>query len=81
MLTQTDVAKENDAVRLSKNGHTMYLVASTDQSSVSPAYFTEAAEGKKSWDQSNSGYSIVGYTVTVPKGTTMTLTTKLSKTK
>ena len=81
MLTQTDVAKENDAVRLSKNGHTMYLVASTDQSSVSPAYFTEAAEGKKSWDQSNSGYSIVGYTVTVPKGTTMILTTKLSKTK
>lgn len=81
MLTQTDVAKENDAVRLSKNGHTMYLVASTDQSSVSPAYFTEAAEGKKSWDQSNSGYSIVGYTVTVTKGMTMTLTTKLSKTK
>ena len=81
MLTQTDVAKENDAVRLSKNGHTMYLVASTDQSSVSPVYFSEAAEGKKSWDQPNSGFSIVGYTVTVPKGTTMTLTTKLSKTK
>lgn len=81
MLTQTDVAKENDAVRLSKNGHTMYLVASTSQSSVSPAYFTEAAEGKKSWDQPNSGYTIVGYTVTIPKNTTITLTTKLSKTK
>ncbi len=81
MLTQTDVAKENDAVCLSKNGHTMYLVTTADQSSVSPVYFTEDAEGKMSWDQPNTGFSIVGYTVTVPAGTTVTLTTKLSRTK
>ena len=81
MLTQTEVTREDNAIRLSKNTHTMYLVATTDNSSVSPVYFSEAAEGKKSWDQPNSGFSVVGYTVTVPKGTTMTLTTKLSKTK
>ena len=81
MLTQTEVAKEETAIRLSKNNHTMYLVASTDDSSVSPVYFAEAAEGKKSWDQANTGFQVVGYTVTVPKGKTMTLTTKLSKTK
>ena len=81
MLTQTDVSQEEGAVRLSKNGHTMYLTASTDHSSASPVYFTEAAEGKQAWDQSNSGFYVVGYTVTVPKGATMTLTTKLSKTK
>ena len=81
MLTQTTVALEDNAVRLSKNSHTMYLTASIGNSSVSPVYFTEAAEGKMSWDQPNPGYYVVGYTVTVPKGTTITLTTKLSKTK
>ena len=81
MLTQTDVTREDNAIRLSKNAHTMYLVATTDNASVSPVYNVEAAEGKKSWDQPNTGYRIVGYTVTVPKGTTMTLITKLSKTK
>ena len=81
MLTQTEAVQESDAIRLSKNAHTLYLVAATDNTSVSPAYFTEAAEGKKSWDQSNSGFTVVGETVNVPKGTTMTLTTKLSKTK
>ena len=81
MLTQTDVSLETGAVRLSKNSHTMYLVAAADDSSVSPVYFAEAAEGKKAWDQPNSGFHVVGYTVTVPRGKTMTLTTKLSKTK
>lgn len=81
MLTQADVAQEEDAVRLNRNGHTMYLVAATDRPSLSLVYFTEDAEGKKSWDQSNPGYHVVGHVVTIPKGTKVTLTTKLSKTK
>ena len=81
MLTQTNVALESDAIRLSSGAHTMYLVTTASDASVSPNYFMQAAEGTRSWDQSNSGFSVVGYTVTMPKGTTMTLTTKLSKTK
>ena len=81
MLTQTNAALESDAIRLSSGAHSMYLVATTSDASVSPSYFTQAAEGTKSWDQANSGFSVVGYTVTVPKNTTITLTTKLSKTK
>lgn len=81
MLTQTTVALEDGAIRLSKNGQTMYLVATTDNPSLSPAYFAGPAEGEKSWDQPNDGFSVVGYTVTVPKGTTVKLKTKLSKTK
>ena len=81
MLTQTTVSLEDDAIRLSKNSQTLYLVAATSDTSVLPDYYAEAAEGNKSWDQSNSGFHIVGYTVTVPKGATMTLTTRLSKTK
>ena len=81
MLTQTTVALEDGAIRLSKNGQTMHLVATTDNPSLSPAYFTGPAEGEKSWDQPNDGFSVVGYTVTVPQGTTVKLKTKLSKTK
>ena len=81
MLTQTNVALESDAIRLSSGAHTMYLVATASDASVSPNYFTQPAEGTRSWDQANSGFSVVGYSVTVPKNATMTLTTKLSKTK
>lgn len=81
MLTQTEVAQEENSIRLNKNGYTMHLVTASDNSSISPAYFITAAEGEKSWDQPNPGFSIVGFTVNVPQGETVTLTTKLSKTK
>ncbi|MCI2145526.1 MAG: heparinase II/III-family protein [Bacteroidales bacterium] len=83
MMTGTTVTVEDGDIKLTSysSDKTMYLTATSSDPSLSITYTSWAAKGSKSWDISNSGKTVAGYTVTIPAGTEVTLTTKLSITR
>lgn len=78
MMTPATVSVGSDAETLTQKGKTMYLKATSSDSSVPVSYTTWAAKGSNSWDTPCTGYTVAGFTATVPKGTTVTFTTKLT---
>ncbi len=78
LMTPAAVSVGSDKETLTQNGKTMYLKASSSDSDVSVSYTTWAAKGGNSWDTPCTGYTVAGFTATVPKGTAVTFTTKLT---
>ncbi len=75
MMTPASVSVASDKETLTQKGKTMYLKTAA---SVPVSYTTWAAKGSNSWDTPCSGYTVAGFTATVPKGTTVTFTTRLT---
>ena len=82
MLTSASVQSGSGGQTLTKDGKTLSLSA---KASVAVSYTTWPASRPAEWvvrptgwDQDNSGYTVAGYTATVPAGTTVTFTTLLS---
>ena len=78
MMTPATVSVGSDSETLTQKGKTMYLKATSSDSTVPVSYTTWAAKGSNSWDTPCTGYTVAGFTATVPKGTTVTFTTKLT---
>ncbi|MCI2122366.1 MAG: heparinase II/III-family protein, partial [Bacteroidales bacterium] len=78
MMTGTTVTVEDGDIKLTSSGKTMYLTATSSDPSLATTYTSWAAKGSNTWNASNSGKTVAGYTVTIPAGTEVTLTTKLS---
>ena len=85
MLTPATVQSGSDAQTLSRNGKRLFLRAKSSSPSVAVSYTTWPAARPAdwtarpaAWDDVNEGYTVAGYTATVPKGTTVTFTTTLS---
>lgn len=81
MMTGTTVNVAADGITLTGNGKTMYLTATSSDSSLAPSYTSWEAKGAQRWDMVNVNKTVVGYTITIPAGHSVTLTTKLSATK
>lgn len=84
MMTPATVTVSDGAITLTKSSQTMYLTAS-NESSVDITYTSWSASRpdewtSRTWDLSNTGYTVAGYTATIPAGKTVTFTTKLSAT-
>ena len=78
MMTQAGVNVGEAYETLTQKGKTMYLRSTSSDSSV-PVTFTKwDARGTKSWDTPCTGYTVAGFTATVPKGATVTFTTVLT---
>lgn len=80
MLTPANVFMEQSLKRerMVSGGKTLYLRADASDSNISPVYTTWNASGEYSWEKSNKGMTVAGYTCTIPKGRKVTLTTKLT---
>lgn len=84
MMTSATVQNSSSGQTLSKNGKSLSLSAKSSSSSVGISYTTWPASrpsdwnSRPNWDDDNTGYTIAGYTATVPKGTAVTFTTTLS---
>ena len=88
MLTPATVQKGSDGETLTRSGKGLSLKAVPSSSSVAVNYTTWEPKRPSDWtpkrtealwNGDNSGYTIAGYTATVPKGTTVTFVTTLSK--
>ncbi|MBQ1866166.1 MAG: heparinase II/III family protein, partial [Bacteroidales bacterium] len=87
MLTPATVQKGTDGETLTRNGKALSLKAVPSSSSVAVSYTTWEPKRPSDWTKrtealwngDNTGYTIAGYTATVPKGSTVTFTTTLSK--
>ena len=78
MMTQASVNVGSECETLTQKGKTMYLKSTSSDASV-PVVFTKwDARGTKSWDTPCTGYTVAGFTSTVPKGQTVTFTTVLT---
>ena len=84
MLTPATVQTGSSGQTLTNNGKRLSLQASCSSSAVTVSYTTWPASRPadwttrpSGWDNANDGYTVAGYTATVPKGTTATFTTTL----
>ena len=78
MMTPATVAIGSDKETLTQKGKTLYLKATSSSVSSPVTYTTWAAKGTNSWDTACTGFTVAGFTATVPKGTTVTFTTILT---
>ncbi len=85
--TKVTVSVGDDCVELISSGKEMYLYTVSSDSALVPVFTdfgnTRPAAGlwgwqARSWDQGTSAYHIVGYTLTIPAGQTVTLRTMIS---
>lgn len=86
MLTGASVEPGSERALLSKNGVTMALQTVCSDSSIKPEYQCWPASRPdywpaRTWDTPNKGYSIAGYTITIPAGKAVILTTTLKRVK
>lgn len=93
MVTPAGVAADNDGIVLSNGNKTMTLTTSCTSGNVNdltmcnwgtyaqsrPTGGTWGWNETPSWDEEHSGYKVVGFTVTVPKGSTVVMTTRLQE--
>ena len=86
MLTPATVETGSAGQTLSRNGKRLSLQAVSSSQAVTVAYTTWSASRPSAWasrpagwDDANDGYTVAGYTATVPKGTTVTFTTTLHR--
>lgn len=91
LVTPASVAIVDDLITLTQGADVMYLslVSSNPAIAITPhnwGDFADARPGtefgweaeKPAWDESHPGNYITGFTLTIPKGTSVTLTTTLS---
>lgn len=78
MMTPASVNVMSDREVLSQKGKSLYLTSLPSDSEVSVTWTKWDAKGTKSWDTPCSGYTVAGFTATVPKGKTVKFTTVLS---
>lgn len=78
MMTQASVSVGSAGETLTQKGKTMYLKSASSDASVSVTFTKWDARGTKSWDTPCTGYTVAGFTATVPKGQTVTFTTVLT---
>lgn len=78
MMTPATVAVGSDKETLTQKGKTLYLKATSSSVSSPVTHTTWAAKGTNSWDTACTGFTVAGFTATVPKGTTVTFTTILT---
>ena len=78
MMTPATVAVGSDKETLTQKGKTLYLKATSSSVSSPVTHTTWAAKGTNSWDTACTGFTVAGFTATVPKGTTVTFTTRLT---
>ncbi|MBR1868799.1 MAG: heparinase II/III family protein, partial [Bacteroidales bacterium] len=85
MLTPASVSVSGDVETLTQSGRTLYLKASSDSSDAPVTLTTwsparDKSWSSQSWDTGLSG-TVAGFTVSVPAGRTVTLTTLLTPDK
>ena len=84
MLSISESTKEADKIVLNKNGKKRYLSAQVTGSSKEFQYMTwetvrPSTCKDRDWDPLIEDRTIVGWTLTVPKGETVKIITKLTK--
>ena len=78
MMTPATVTVGSGHEKLTQKGKTLYLKATSSSTSSPVTYTTWEAKGTNSWDTACTGFTVAGFTATVPKGTTVTFTTILT---
>jgi len=78
MMTPATVTVGSEHEKLTQKGKALYLKAASSSASSPVTYTTWAAKGTNSWDTACTGFTVAGFTATVPKGTTVTFTTILT---
>ena len=78
MMTPAAVTPLEKMEVLSQDGKTMYLTVNVLEGSGTPVFTSWKAKGENSWDTEVKGYTVAGYTLTVPKGETLRFQTVLS---
>ena len=86
--TKVNVSIDDDCIEMTSNGKEMYMFVSCSDSNLVPQ-FKDFGNSRpvgqwgwvaRDWDQTNSAFRIVGYTLTIPAGSTVTLNTHFSVT-
>ncbi len=78
MVTKASVKTLPGMEKLTQNGKTLCLKASSSNPSVTPEYTVWEARGTNAWDTPCVGMTVAGFTATVPKGETVSFVTVLS---
>ena len=81
MMTPAAVTPLEKMEVLSQDGKTMYLTVNVLEGSGTPVFTRWKANGENSWDTEVKGYTVAGYTLTVPAGETLRFQTVLSAEK
>ena len=79
MMTPAKVTVGSTGETLTQEGKTMYLKVKVPEGSAEPSFKTWEAKGKNSWDTECTGNTVAGFTITVPKGQTLTFQTILTE--
>ena len=86
MMTAASVETGSAGETLTQKGKSLTLSAKSSAPAVEIHYTTwpasrpsDWASRPSGWDDANEGYRIAGYTATIPRGTTVTLTTTLRR--
>lgn len=77
LITDASATISGNVITLTKNGQTMYLTVPSGAS----AFVESIEKAANKWDVTNPGMSRVGYTYSISKGSTATLTTTLREVK